>query len=163
VFGAPSSCLEDMKRRDMTAGTPLFLRNIVRKSITGPFASVGTAGRNLTASLFGGRFPAQVRVKNASAEGIGTLPIRESLLRTVPLARGDRWISPAVAESLSVELVRVATIPKLKSSAKGSAASRSPATAKRPVRGHASKVAPKDPALVSQQRSEWLRKQNYRL
>ena len=41
--------------------TPLFLANYRTKEICGPFFAVGRPNKNIDASAFGGRFPAQVQ------------------------------------------------------------------------------------------------------
>lgn len=88
-------------------GTLLFLRNIATKTITGPFESAGRPARDLVASLFGGRFRAQVRVKHAAGYqgAVGTLPVRDSAaFRRITLLKGARWIEPDVVEALVKEL-----------------------------------------------------------
>ena len=49
-------------RENIEVYTPLFLANYRTKEICGPFFAVGRPDKNIDASAFGGRFPAQVQI-----------------------------------------------------------------------------------------------------
>ena len=61
LFGSGSKRFQLMQE-NIEEYTPLFLANYRTKEVCGPFFSVGRPEKNINASAFGGRFPAQVQV-----------------------------------------------------------------------------------------------------
>ena len=69
LFGAPRVAFNGMASVIQPFQTPLFLYNVDAKQVHGPFVATGAPGMNLEPQAFRQscrKFPAQVRVQNAS-------------------------------------------------------------------------------------------------
>eukprot|EP00210_Caulerpa_lentillifera_P006128 g5855.t1 len=80
LFGSPDSPTSRRLMTQIYPGSPLFLFNYTTRELTGPFAAVGQASRNLIPGAFNGRFPVQVEF---SLQGDKLMKLQESEFKSI--------------------------------------------------------------------------------